>query len=305
MYAPLVIFTYNRKRHTQNLIESLKRCDLIHETEVFIFSDGNKSEEDSPKVSDVREYLDSLEGEKWCKSLSVNKSPNNKGLAASIISGVSKIVSKFGRVIVLEDDLIVAEGFLQYMNLALDYYEHNEKIWSISGFSSAIPMLNNSTDDVYFSCRARSWSWATWNDRWETVDWDVKEYKRFRLNLKKRKQFNRGGSDMSAMLDRQQAGFINSWAIRWCFNQFLQDKYVVQPSKSLIVNKGQDGSGTNCSELREDNDISKAKREWTFIPFQYNPEIDKELAKRKKIPSYKLIGSFILFALLGIKKRMV
>ena len=189
------------------------------------------------------------------------------------------------------------------MNQALDYYERNEKIWSISGFSSDIPMLNNSQDDVYFSCRARSWSWATWKDRWDTVDWNVKEYKKFRFNLAKRKQFNRGGSDMSAMLDRQQAGIINSWAIRWCFNQFLQDKYVVQPTMSLIVNKGQDGSGTNCSILREENNITDSKNEWNFIPFKYNSEIDRELAKRKKVPFYKLLVSFILFVILGVKKR--
>lgn len=301
MYAPVVIFTYNRKQHTENLIESLKKCETIQETEVFIFSDGNKSEKDYSKVSEVREYLDSLQNEKWCKSLFINKAPKNRGLALSIISGVSEIIEKYGRVIVLEDDLVVAEGFLEYMNQALDYYESNEKIWSISGFTSAIPMLENSLDDVYFSCRARSWSWATWKDRWDTVDWDVKEYKRFRVNLVKRKQFNKGGLDMSAMLDRQQAGVINSWAIRWCFNQFLQKKYVVQPTISLIVNKGQDGSGTNCSKLREDNVISNVKKDWNLIPFQYKPEIDIELAKRKKIPFYKLLGSFILFAILGIK----
>lgn len=303
MYAPLVIFTYNRKQHTKNLIESLKKCDLIHETEVFIFSDGNKGEKDLFKVSDVREYLESLQGERWCKSLVVNKSSKNKGLATSIISGVSDIIEKYGRVIVLEDDLVVAEGFLKYMNQALDYYEYNEKIWSISGFSSAIPMLENSPNDIYFSCRARSWSWATWKDRWDTVDWNVKAYKKFRLNLAKRKQFNRGGSDMSAMLDRQQAGIINSWAIRWCFNQFLQDKYVVQPTISLIVNKGQDGSGTNCSKLREDNAISNTKKDWNFIPFQYKPEIDEELAKRKKVPTYKLLGSFIIFVILNIRAK--
>ena len=154
MYAPVVIFTYNRKQHTENLIESLKKCETIQETEVFIFSDGNKSEKDYSKVSEVREYLDSLQNEKWCKSLFINKAPKNRGLALSIISGVSEIIEKYGRVIVLEDDLVVAEGFLEYMNQALDYYESNEKIWSISGFTSAIPMLENSLDDVYFSCRA-------------------------------------------------------------------------------------------------------------------------------------------------------
>ena len=253
-------------------------------------------------MKEVREYLDTLVDCLWCKSIVIKKSTNNKGLAASIISGVKEIIDLYGRVIVLEDDLVVSKGFLKYMNEALACYEKEDNVWAISGFSSAIPILEESKDDVYFSCRARSWSWATWKNRWDTVDWDVKSYKKFKYNLFDRWHFNRGGRDMAAMLDRQQAGVINSWAIRWCFNQFLQKKYVVQPTRSLIVNKGQDGSGTNCSVLKEENDISETKMEWNFKPFLYDPNIDYHLAKRKRIPYYKLIGSYIIYVVLGINK---
>lgn len=232
------------------------------------------------------------------------ESKANRGLAASIIDGVTKVIGKYGKAIVLEDDLVLASGFLKYMNMALDAYEDESKVWSISGFSSDIEYLRKYDNDVFFSCRARSWGWATWKDRWDSVDWTVQEYKKFKYNLLERKRFNRGGSDMSAMLDRQQVGDVNSWAIRFCYNQFMQNKYTVQPSISLVSNQGQDGSGTHCNTVREINDVSDSKKNWEFIPFEYNEEVDKQLAKRKKVARYKLIGNYFVNVLLrsNIKK---
>lgn len=301
MTAPIVIFTYNRVEHTKALVESLKKNDLINESEVFIFSDGYKSEEDKDKVQGLREYLRQLDKEHNFKALQIIYSEKNKGLATSVISGVSKIIKKYGKVIVLEDDLVLEKGFLRFMNSCLNYYETEKDIWSVSGFTSDIEYIQQLPEDVFFSCRARSWSWATWLDRWETVDWEVKSYQKFKWNLKKRREFNRGGADMAAMLDRQQVGVINSWAIRWCYNQFEQKKYNVQPTKSLVRNIGQDGSGTNCNEIKEKNVDLSDKTEFKLIPFKYDPQADYYLASRKKVPLLKLIVSYVIYVILKIK----
>jgi hypothetical protein len=131
------------------------------------------------------------------------------------------------------------------MNGALDYYDNNELIWSISGFSIPIKIPNNYNHDVYLSYRASSWGWATWLDRWIKVDWNVCDYKKFRADSQLRKKFNRGGRDLSNMLDMQISKKIDSWAIRWCYSQFKLNTLTVYPITSRIQNIGLDGSGTH------------------------------------------------------------
>ena len=175
--------------------------------------------------------------------------------------------------IVLEDDLIPSKVFLEYMNKALDFYEKKESIWSISGYNIPIQIPKNYKFDIYLGYRGCSWGWATWKDRWNTVDWKVSDYKEFKNNYKKRKQMNRGGPDMAQMLDSQMQGLCDSWAIRWCYEQSKQNKYTIYPVKSLVINQGLDGTGTH-SGTTKNFDVEISER----IPELYNNlPVDKEI----------------------------
>lgn len=298
MLAPIVLFVYDRKEYVQKLINSLSRNDLSKESELFLFSDGPKNEHDKGKVDAVRAYLEEIKNLKIFKNVYIRYSKENKGLAKSVIGGVSEVIEQYGKVIVLEDDLIVSPHFLKFMNQSLDYYEKDTRVWSVSGFTRDIEYLRNIDKDMYFAYRAQSWSWGTWKDRWEKADWEVKDYKRFKKNFALRRAFNKGGNDMASMLDRQQCGKINSWAIRWCYTQFKNNGYTVQPQKTLVQNSGQDGSGTNCNYIREFSDLSN-KQEWEFREFSEDVDINSELKKtRKHIPMWKLAGSYLVFVIL-------
>lgn len=206
-----------------------------------------------------------------------NRPEHNKGLAKSVITGVSQVIEKYGKVIVMEDDLISTEDFLQYMNDALNYYEKNQKIWSISGFNIPIKMPKDYKSDVYLSYRGCSWGWATWKDRWDKVDWDVTDYDEFKKNKRLRKKLNRGGRDMANMLDLQMEGKIDSWAIRWCYSQSKQDMFTVYPVKSRIRNIGLDGSGTH-SGVTSHYDVV-LRQETQKCKFD-NPGLNKEILNR-------------------------
>ena len=241
--SPIVLFTY--RRIPEETIESLLQNNLAKESELFIYSDGYKSDADKNDVLEVREYLKTIDG---FKNIKIVESPYNKGLANSIIGGVTEVINKYGKVIVLEDDLIVSTDFLEYMNNALDFYKNDQRIWSISGYGPQLPCLKNYNKDLYLSPRGSSWGWATWKDRWNSVDWDVKDFDKLKYNKEMRKKFELGGDDMYRMLELQMLGKIDSWAIRWCFSQFLQNKYTVYPVKSKVVNDGfKDNKGTHNS----------------------------------------------------------
>jgi len=242
-FSPVALFVYNRPELTKKTIESLKDNINSQNTDLYIFSDAAKNIEQYEAVCAVREIINHVIG---FRSVSIFLAATNRGLANSIIEGVSLVLEKHGKVIVLEDDIITSKVFLNFMNSALEYYVSESKIWSISGYKFPFPVPSNYSEAIFYSYRSSSWGWATWLDRWKTIDWDLNDYKIYKYNPLKIAKFCRGGTDLDKMLRYQMKGKIDSWAIRWNFNQFIQDKYTVYPIKSLVTNIGTDGSGTHC-----------------------------------------------------------
>jgi hypothetical protein len=241
--APIVLFCYNRLDTLQQTVESLQQNYWAEESELFIFSDGAKKVEDEPVIAQVRDYLKTITG---FKKIVITEAVKNKGLANSIIGGVHEIINRYDKVIVLEDDLVSSRNFLLYMNKALDYYKNNPKIFSVTGFS--IPIRGLDENSVYFTQRANSCGWGTWKDRWNEIDWEVKDYAALMNDRVARRAFNKMGSDMTSLLTKQKMGKINSWAIRWCYHQFKHDLYSVHPVVSKIKNIGYAKGATHTKE---------------------------------------------------------
>ncbi|MFT3949349.1 MAG: glycosyltransferase [Agriterribacter sp.] len=237
--APVLIFTYKRLDTLKQAVAALQKNDLAAKTHVVFFSDGAKKQEDMPVIEQIREYLKTVDG---FKEVTVFAKESNQGLAASIINGVTQIINQYNKVIVLEDDLLTSKNFLTFMNKALFFYENNAEIFSIAGYT---PMINEPKDDVYFTLRGSSWGWATWKDRWEDVEWDIKNYGALKEDEAFRSAFNKMGSDMFKMLNDQMTGKINSWAIRWTYHQFKFNKYTVFPTLSKIQNIGMGKDATH------------------------------------------------------------
>ena len=281
MNAPVVLFVYNRLDHTKNVITSLAKNMLADQTDLYVFSDAAKTENGLEKVNAVREYIRKTDWRQNFQKVTVVEAEQNKGLAKSIISGVTKILEEYGKVIVVEDDLVLSPYFLQYMNGALKYYKDNQKIWSISGYSFPMKSLKNYDHDVFYSYRGCSWGWATWLDRWVKTDWEVKDYPKLMSDKEWQKRFNRGGSDLTGMLGLQMEGKINSWAIRWVFTQSNLNMYTIYPKNSYILNDGCDGSGTNSGTHSElDTSINESLSSCTFENLDVDDKIAKEFWRK-------------------------
>ncbi len=275
-YAPIVLFTYNRLSHTKSTVEHLQKNELAKESDLFIFSDGPKTEKDESSVKQVRNYLNKVDG---FKTITKIFHSSNKGLANSIIKGVSEILQNHNTVIVLEDDLSAGVNFLSYMNAALGFYNPNT-IWCISGYNHDMKIPSNYKYDTYLAYRSCSWGWATWKQNWEKTDWDVKEFNSFIRNKDLQKKFNRGGNDVSVMLLKQQQAKIHSWAIRFNYASFKNNLPTVYPCYSFINNIGTDGTGTN---MRKSNKYtSNYKKINTIESFCPDDLIDAEIQKRFK-----------------------
>lgn len=233
--APVCLFTYKRLEETRLTLEALKANRLAEQTALYIFSDGPRKAQDEDAIHQVRELIQKVEG---FASVDLILKEKNTGLARSIIGGVSEVLSKHQKVIVLEDDIKTSPNFLEYMNQALDFYEPNAQVYSIAGYIFPIKAPQNYPYDVFFSPRSSSWGWASWLDRWQEVDWEVKSYEAFRNDAQQVRGFNRGGSDLSGMLQKQMEGKIDSWAIRWAYHQFRTGQLTAYPCLSKVDNIG-------------------------------------------------------------------
>jgi len=261
--APIILFVYNRPEHTRLVIESLKNNALSSFSDIYIFSDAAKSSKDEIRVNQVREFISSIDG---FRTINISLAERNKGLAKSVIQGVTEVIDRHGKVIVLEDDIVTSTIFLQFMNESLDYYEKYGEVWSVSGYNFPFSLPRDYDDDVYFFYRASSWGWATWKDRWDTIDWEVKDFENYKNNIVRIFDFCKGGTDLDKMLRHYMNGRIDSWAIRWCYSQFCQSKLTVYPVKSLVNSIGTDGSGTNCDTSSKRFNVSVASEyNYTFI----------------------------------------
>ncbi|GET24467.1 glycosyltransferase [Prolixibacter sp. NT017] len=278
MLAPICLFTYNRLKETQQTIAALQQNDLAAQSELLIFSDGPKNENVRPSVAEVREFLKTISG---FQSVQIMESPENKGLANSIISGVTQVIKQYGKIIVIEDDLITTPNFLHFMNEALDFYKSDKTIQSINGFT---PHIKKNKEDVYFQIRPFSWGWATWGDRWDKEIFDKKKIcveidsdKTILTNLKKT-----CGDDIPKMLMDSLQQKNNSWYVRWVYDHFKNQKYSVYPSSSFISNIGFGENSTHCKGINSyvSQSVDIEKTEFKFKDFDFpDSSISKEFLK--------------------------
>lgn len=270
-FAPIALFVYRRVEHTGQTIESLKMNELASESDLIIFSDSAKNEKDKSQVESVRQLISGVEGFKSVK-LILNR--DNKGLANSLISGITEVVNEYGKIIVLEDDMITSRFFLRYMNNALNLYEQNDKVISIHGY--VYPVMQK-LPETFFLKGADCWGWATWQRGWKLFNADSK----LLLNeIRKRKlefEFDIDGTTNNLkMLKNQIAGKVDSWAIRWHASAFINEKLTLYPGRSLVRNIGMDDMGTHTKSTKiYETVLSDTPIEVAEIPIEQNLEARK------------------------------
>lgn len=273
--APIVLFVYNRFNLTKQTVEALQKNELANKSHLFIFSDAAENKNVEFKVNRVRDYIKNING---FKKVTIFERKENWGLANSIINGVTKIVNEYGKVIVLEDDLVTSPYFLRFMNEALEMYKDEVKIASIHGYIYPIKNL----PETFFIKGADCWGWATWKDKWSIFESNGKkllnEIKK--KNLEREIDFNDSYGYVK-MLKDQIKGKNNSWAVRWYISVFLQDMITLYPGQSYVQNIGFDNDATHC---KSKTDIFNVNLNNKFKLLKINPNEDP--ISRKKIENF-------------------
>ncbi len=243
-YAPIVVFAFNRPNHLKQTLEALKNNNLARQSGLYIYCDHARDDVDVKKVKDVIAISKSVKG---FASVEVIERENNYGLAKNIISGVTDVVSKYERVIVLEDDILTSPLFLEFMNNALEKYKNEKNIWHISGWNYPIDMPD--VEGAFLWRVMNCWGWGTWRDRWNHFQknperlikqWSRKKIKRFNID---------GAHNYWSQVIGNYKSKIDTWAIFWYATIFENNGLCLNPEKSYTKNIGMDGSGENCTKI--------------------------------------------------------
>lgn len=291
--SPVVVFAYNRVDKLRNCLDHLETCPETIETDLFIFCDGPKSDKDSEAVAQVQKYAQSYIEHAPFKNVVVQTQEINRGLAASVIDGVTAVVNKYGKVIVVEDDLVVLPSFLRFLNDGLIHYCNDEKCGTISAFTYSMKCLNDYDKDVFVTYKADCWGWATWADRWDSASWADTDFESYLHDRRLRRRFEGLEAGLDRLMYLQYKKKIDSWAIRWVYHMFCMGMLTVYPAKSRVINDGFDGSGTHC-----DNDRGFKNRNQNLLNVQEDLlltkwekcEVNSDIAKSyAKFPRRNLI----------------
>jgi hypothetical protein len=257
--APIVLFVYNRLSHTRRTIDSLRKNKLAEVSELFVYSDHAKDADSKIAVQEVRDYISQLKG---FKQITIIYREENFGLAKSIIAGVTEVVNKYGKIIVLEDDIVTSPFFLKFMNDALNFYQENSVVWHISGWN--YPINQDKIEDVFLWRLMNCWGWATWKQEWSFFEknTDLMMAKFNKINICK---FNLDGSEnFWKQIQQNKQGEIDSWAIFWYATIFLNKGLCLNPSKTFVLNIGHDGSGVHCDINSNFNDSLSLRSDINF-----------------------------------------
>ncbi|PMM04232.1 sugar transferase [Vibrio breoganii] len=247
-FAPIIIFVYNRLSHTKQTIEALQKNQYAAQSDLFIYSDAPKNVDTEAQVQEVRNYISSVAG---FRTIKIVERDINLGLAANIIDGVTEVVNQYGKIIVMEDDIVTSPAYLSFMNQALDLYEHDTKAWHISGWN--YPIERDGLGDTFFWRVMNCWGWATWADRWQYFDKNPRRLIET-WNKQKRFHFDLDGSGIFwQQVTANASKEIDTWAIFWYASIYENSGLCLNPSHSFVKNIGNDGSGIHCDDSRIHN----------------------------------------------------
>lgn len=292
MLAPVILFGFNRAEHMERVLKALSENTYAKESDIIIFIDKPVNT-DIKNIERNEEVLALIERERHniiasFKNVIINIASEHKGCKNSIVEGIGEVIHKYGKAIMVEDDILTSKDFLELMNAMLDFYESDKRVFTVGGYSEPFRSLRDYDKDVYALYRASSWGWATWTDRFDTIDFHLDK-----SALKDKETFKRlklGGTEMQGLIKNEILGLSDAWDVQLAYAHAKQDKISIFPKITRAYNIGLDNSGVHCTDASEQ---AKEQQELQDpMPFKLEKvDIDKKIARELYAKrSYDYVG---------------
>lgn len=247
-YAPVIITTLSRNDHFRKCIESLSKCTNAEKTDIFIGLDYPLNDSHRIGYEKILKYVETIKG---FKSVSVIKRENNYGSSKNMRELKKLVLQKYDRFIQSEDDNIFSPNFLEYINIGLELYKNDPKIFAICGFRH--PTSNLTIKSNIFSARVyNAWGVGFWKDKYELY-----YYKNFNFDYIKNVFYsfkkttilfkNKRHIYVHRLIHSIKSNIIYG-DILWNTFLVLENKYCIHPTISKVKNIGSDGTGIHCKK---------------------------------------------------------
>ena len=251
-----------------DLISSLR---VTRPSNILVAIDGPRLNCDAEKrlVKLTQETVAQID---WPAKIETLFRNDNLGIRKAIPDAVSWAISKYGKVVVIEDDVVVGPQFINFASTMLDVFAGEPKIGQINGYNIApVSAITDSTMDIRFSKYTSSYAWATWDRAWsdydDSMEWatncTIGELQELYLSLS-------GAMVWRTHFQDAASGAVDTWAYRWLATLWAKKRICVSPNRNLIEYRGFEG-GTH----------TKAKVSWTPLPIS---EIDLSKCRNVIVP---------------------
>ena len=257
--TPVMVVAFNRPGMLKETLSNLSRCENLDDREIHLYVDGPRNVADESKINAVIEVA-----KEWGADLKIKRRNTNLGGVPNMIAAVSEMLEQYGRVIIIEDDILVSRSFLTFMDAALARYENNSKIWAINGYvdpKMTMPRLYKK--DYFLAPRHSAWGWGTWKDRWAAVDFEIKDWTMRRSDESLVRELNVAGGDIVKMLDAEAAGELNAWDVQCTYYMRKNGLYTLRPRLTMTKNNG---FGTECEHCSIPSSRYSKQKYYTFHP---------------------------------------
>ena len=217
---------------------------LAPQSRLFIFSDGPRDESAREGVEQVRQYIHQVDG---FASIEIIERDRNYGCAKNIIDGITQVVNEFGRIIIVEDDILTSPYFLSYMNEALELYKDDDRVGTVNGYISPILAANNPPEN-FFTREVAIWGWGTWSRVWKYYNYDAGQLlaQIQAAGLEDKYNYGLKSKPRSNNLKAQAAGKVGTWDYQLDATLCLHGKLSLRSGKAFSNNIGFDGTGIHC-----------------------------------------------------------
>ena len=282
---PVLIITFNRPEHVKHVLEAVS---AVSPTELFIFQDGPRNDNDMVLCTEVRAIIDEMIS--WPCNKHTYYSNSNLGCGHGPATAITWFLNHVESGIILEDDCIPSRDFFLYCQELLTKYENNERIGFIGGCNYGYRSLDNSTYS-FCSGHHETWGWATWRRAWDIFDYDLSSISKtaFRHTIKKYyKSFKQREYWWDIFLKVKKDRLNDScWDYQFYFSMWIRGMLAICPSYNLVSNTGFGDDATHTHD--RDNQLLSRSTESipqivhpTQVKYDYN--IDNYLMRNYIIP---------------------
>ena len=286
--TPVLYITFARPEYASQSFAAIKKAQP---KKLYFYS--NNARVDRPdeiqRNEEVRSFVKHID---WDCEVKTWFRDEYVDVFTSIWGAIDWVFDNEDQAIVIEEDVVTCLPFYEYMDTLLYKYKENKSVWIISG-DNATPQYNPEGLSYFPTRFADIYGWATWSDRWHSLDRKMSHWESFR---KSRDYHNYFGSFLQRFIQRKRYDMVykkmdiyNPWDFIFNYNMVRNNAYCLMPYTNLVADIGV--SGANHS-IALDNPLGKIQIESEHFPFSMGePQIIKPTSfDGRYYVNYRLMG---------------